>query len=98
MDTQNYYSVAQLTEEEQVSMYMKLSKREIIDMLIQANRVIDTFVKPTPVVMDPYKNVPESHTPTCKSWGDCMNPFMDCINCPVRGYTLSTNNNLPSNL
>ena len=85
----NYVNVVPMTKEEQIAMYMKLSKKELAEMLYNANEVINNFIATK--VSDSgstgtkaLENVPEAIAPTCKSWGDCMNPFMDCINCPLR--------------
>lgn len=37
----NYYRIVPQTYEEKVEMYMKLDKREIIDMLIEANKHLE---------------------------------------------------------
>lgn len=37
------YQVIEQTDEEKMAIYMKLSKKEIIGMLIRANNIIDEF-------------------------------------------------------
>lgn len=100
MEATNYCSVIEMTHEEKVKMYNKLTKSELIEMLIEANNVINIITKePKVVPMKLNENVvpsppvhPESH---CKTWGDCMNPFMDCINCPL---IFNHNNTFTTNL
>ena len=88
MEATNYCRVVEMTHEDKVKMYNRLTKKELIEMLIEANNVISLMTS-TPKVDQPMK-LNESLTPppvpptsTCKTWGDCMNPFMDCINCPL---------------
>ena len=45
MDMANYCSVVQMTHDEKVKMYEKLKKKELIEMLIEANNVIDMLSK-----------------------------------------------------
>lgn len=37
----NYVRVDELTLEEKIVMYMKLSKRELVEMVIECNRILD---------------------------------------------------------
>jgi hypothetical protein len=78
----NYYQIVPQTYEEKVEMYMKLEKKEIIDMLIEANNIIDRLTKhPVPIEFPSGQQKPWK---TCTSWSDCTNPHKDCINCPLR--------------
>lgn len=98
MGATNYCSVVEMTHEDKIKMYNRLTKKELIEMLIEANNVISMMTS-TPRVEQPMK-LNESLTPPpvskCKTWGDCMNPFMDCINCPLRfkssDYDITTTN------
>lgn len=78
----NYCHLTPLTYEEKVEMYMKLDKREIIDMLIEANNVIDKLTTRPQIVNVPFVDSRK----VCTSWDNCSNPHRDCINCPLR-YT-----------
>lgn len=51
----NYYRIVPQTYEEKVEMYMKLDKREIIDMLIEANihlERLSTYPQQTGIHLD----------------------------------------------
>ncbi len=87
MDATNFLSVVQMTHDEKVKMYKRLKKSELIEMLIEANNVIDMLTKKPTVVPEPYV-LPKDSARGCKSWNDCSNPFRDCVNCPLR-YTTS---------
>ena len=97
METTNYCRVVEMTYEDKVKMYNRLTKKELIEMLIEANNVISLMTS-TPKVDQPMK-LNESLAPPpvsgCKTWGDCMNPFMDCINCPLK---FNSNNIFTNNL
>lgn len=41
--------VIKQTKEEQFKMYMKLPKKELIEMLIESNRIIDEFYNSTTI-------------------------------------------------
>ena len=41
----NYLQVAKMTEEEMADMYMKLDKLELVGMLINCNKLIDSISK-----------------------------------------------------
>ena len=41
----NYSQVVEMTDEEKLKMYMKLSKEELAKMLIEANKHIDMFTR-----------------------------------------------------
>ena len=78
----NYCQIVPLTYEEKVEMFMKLDKKEIIDMLIEANDVIDRLTKHPAIIEIPSGQ--QKPWKTCSSWSDCTNPHKDCINCPLR--------------
>lgn len=61
---------------------MRLDKKEIIDMLIEANDVIDRLTKHPAIIEIPSGQ--QKPWKTCRSWSDCTNPHKDCINCPLR--------------
>jgi len=61
----------EMTHKQKVKMYKKLKKRELIEMLIAANKVIETM-SPTVVY-----NPPTTGTLPCKGWGitcSCTEP------------------------
>jgi hypothetical protein len=39
----NYYQVVSMSYEEKVAMYMKLKKRELVEMLIHCNELLDNL-------------------------------------------------------
>lgn len=71
----NYSQIVQQSIEDKISMYMKLPKKKLAEML--ANR--DLLDSQRPIQMYPIQQ-----RTFCRSWNDCTNPFHDCINCPVR--------------
>ena len=44
--------VQELTTQEKRKAYMKLSKKQLVEMLIENNKIIDEFVKSKPEVFD----------------------------------------------
>jgi hypothetical protein len=85
-----YCTIVPQTHEEKMEMYMRLSKEELAEMLIEANNVIDILRKEPTIVETRKKWEP------CKTWQDCTNPHQDCINCPLRykHYSSFANSNL----
>ena len=59
------------TDKEKMTMYMKLSKKELIDMLIECNRVVESI---TPIVVET-KTLCGGFAPDQRTTG------MNCINC-----------------
>jgi hypothetical protein len=45
MEAINYSVVVEMTDEEKLEMYMKLSKKEIAKMLIESNKNLDVMIK-----------------------------------------------------
>jgi hypothetical protein len=88
MENVGYVAVVPMTKEEKIAMYMKMTKAELAEMLYNSNADIDRLLADQRL-----KTMPESTLPKCKTWADCMNPFMDCLNCPVRGQQLTSNIN-----
>ena len=43
----NFYQIIYTTDEEKFEMYNKLSKKELISMLIQANKMLDIKTNPS---------------------------------------------------
>lgn len=82
----NYCQITLMTEEELRECYSKLTKKELIEMLIQNNKVIEILLK-TDKKQDNYKKIEPIPTYQpfikCKSWADCTNPHYDCVNCPL---------------
>lgn len=91
----NYCQVVPQTYEEKVEMYMNLDKKQIIDMLIEANDVIDRLLTPTPNKVEPITD--SQRWKKCNAWEDCTNPHRDCINCPLR-YKSYSNDFANSNI
>jgi len=46
--------IVELTHDQKIKMYMKFSKKEIIELLINCNSVLDTFIKPN-ILTNPKK-------------------------------------------
>lgn len=95
----NYVKVEPMTEEELRDCYSKLTKKELIEMLIQNHKVIEILLK------ENNKQSNANHIEAipiyqslikCKTWADCSNPHYDCINCPLRN-NITTNNFTSSN-
>lgn len=82
----NYSQIVNQTFEEKVRMYMKTcTKKELAKMLAMRD-IID--LQKADKSFEPYdanKSVLPYWYNKCKSWSDCKNPQMDCINCPLRG-------------
>ena len=76
--------IVKTTHDEKVKMYNKLTKKQLVDMLVARDEMFEREIQMT------------DHG--CKSWDDCINPNYDCINCPVRNvshsYITSTNTNV----
>lgn len=56
--------IIQMTDEEKFDMYMKLSKKELSKMLIEANRTIDMFTTPVYPVYPVFPVYPTEPYPT----------------------------------
>lgn len=88
----NYSQIVEMSHDDKVKMYKKLKKDELIEMLIEANNVIESL-QTTPKVLPLKLNECAPITPppvsSCKSWDDCNNPYRDCFNCPVKDKMLS---------
>lgn len=79
METINFIQEVHLSYDEKVKMYMKLTKKQLAEMMAMRDEMEEHKDKP----IQPY--VPDmSMFPKCTSWSDCTNIFKDCINCPLR--------------
>jgi hypothetical protein len=45
------------TDKEKIKMYNKMSKKKLIEMLIQANKVLDSFYRNTNLPYNAYGNI-----------------------------------------
>jgi hypothetical protein len=88
----NYCQIVPQTDDEKRKMYMRLSKEELVEMLINANKIIDMRHKGTSVVL------PSKRWAPCKTWEDCANPHKDCIGCPLQTKSYSQESSLTTNL
>lgn len=52
MEQENYYKVVDMTDEEKREMYMKLTKEELVDMLIQSNKITAMLTGPKPRIIE----------------------------------------------
>lgn len=67
MNTVNYFHVAEQTREEKIAMYEKLSKKELIAMLLENQRLVDQLTRQqAPIVVNP----PQPYYP---------NPGLPCL-------------------
>lgn len=90
----NYSQIVEMTHDEKVKMYKKVKKDELIEMLIEANNVIDslrTALKVMPFKLNESEQIMPPPVSHCRSWKDCTNPYKDCFNCPLRYNSLLTN-------
>jgi len=78
MDTVGYIQVVPQTFDEKVDMYMKLSKKELAEMLAARDKY-DAVMNPNS--MEYYKNF-EQPKEMCESLDECINEKKDCVNCP----------------
>lgn len=101
MENRNYCHTSQMTDDELRECYSKLTKKELIEMLIQNNKIINLLLVNENKKQDSFKSIERIPTYqsniTCKSWSDCTNPHYDCINCPLRynvdsGFNTSASN------
>lgn len=53
-----YLVNVELTDEEKRDMYMKLSKRELVAMLMQNQRLLDQLAPKDPVIYTPIPDIP----------------------------------------
>ena len=71
-----------LSKEEQIKMYMKLSKQELCEMLYDLNVVLLSNKEQYNVLNESANEINDDAK--CNTWADCMNPYMDCVNCPLK--------------
>lgn len=85
MKSINFNQEVHLSYDEKVKMYMKLTKKQLAEMMAMRDEMEEHKDKP----IQPY--VPYmSMFPKCTSWSDCTNVHKDCINCPLRYNTGDT--------
>lgn len=96
----NFVSVRLFTDEEAKAVYSKMKKEKLIEMLIAANKLVDSLYaelseRNHQLPAYEYKNL------DCSDWAHCKNPQMDCVNCPLRALpdsiTISTSDTLSKN-
>lgn len=78
--------VKKLSFDERVKLYMKWRKEELARMLAQR----DEYEKTVQPVTSPTVLQPNIEAKRCADWKDCINPYYDCINCPIR-YPMTQN-------
>ena len=81
--TTGFVQIVEQTDEEKFKMYNKLPKKEIIRMLIQANKLLDSLYQQQPMKIN-YPETQGGNYYDCSDWSHCSNPHMDCLNCPLR--------------
>lgn len=71
--------IIEQTDEEKMTMYMKLEKEEIISMLIQTHKVLDSLL---PRVYIPTSNVLLNYTSICShNFRQTDSMWQSCIDC-----------------
>lgn len=88
MENSNYCHTSQMTDDELRNVYLKMNKKQLVEMLIQNNKIINLLLENNNSKQEtfyPLETIPtyQSNKP-CKTWSDCTNPHYDCINCPLR--------------
>lgn len=82
METINFYQKIQTSFEEKVKMYMKLTKKQLAEMMAMRDQIEEESVQ-----------LPSDCSKThkyCRTWTDCTNIYKDCINCPLKFNTGDT--------
>lgn len=82
METINFYQKIQTSFEEKVKMYMKLTKKQLAEMMAILDQIEEESVQLPSDCSKTYKY--------CRTWTDCTNVHKDCINCPLRYNTGDT--------
>lgn len=76
-----------MSEEELRECYSKLNKKELIELLIQNNKVINLLTETDKISNEKPQYIEKITTYQsnikCKTWADCTNPHFDCVNCPL---------------
>ena len=87
-----YHMVIDMAREERYKMYMEQKKEDLVRMLVERDMLEVSSPRYTEFPLDQRPSI-------CKTWKDCTNPHMDCINCPLRyksgGRTFATNEYKP---
>ena len=78
MLTSGYLQVVPMTFDEKVKLYMKLTKKELAEMLATRDKYESAM---NPNSMEYYKNF-EKPKAMCDSLDECFNDKQDCVNCP----------------
>ena len=90
----NEYLECFSTSEETLEFIMSQADRQYISYFTKDFQVeVPVSKKPIPVDTDKTREVPYiggGSFPYCKTFEDCTNPQMDCINCPARGNGSTT--------
>lgn len=99
MNDTNFVQRVYMSDEELTKMYMKMSKAELVKMLIACNKALELMEKPQYIQPNTWNKYYD-----CSDWAHCSNPFHDCINCPLMfnhgngtnwTYTISSAGNIP---
>lgn len=108
MSNINFVQLVEMTDEEKFEMYNKCTKEELIRMLIQANKVLDSLYKPTYNLkcanVEPFQ--PSDTFATTTTYGDMeinyVEPHKDCshlcYDCEKGSYCWDSECNEVSNL
>lgn len=100
MQNNNYSHISQMTDDELRNAYFKMNKKQLVEMLIQNNKVINMLLNnEKKQFFQPLETIPTYKSNIiCKSWKDCTNPHYDCVNCPLISTSTSiTNGQCPPN-
>jgi hypothetical protein len=78
MLTSGYLQIVESTFDEKVALYMKLTKKELAEMLATRDKYEAAMNPNSP---EYYKNF-EQPKAMCESLDECFNERQDCVNCP----------------
>jgi len=84
MNTTNYLSVVEMTDEEKLKMYKKCLKEELAKMLIQANKHIEMFTKQPTII---YPTIPFWQVGVPEYKPDWTYPIQPTITCSSTSVT-----------
>lgn len=68
--------------------YMKLSKERLAELLVEQEKTLADLRELLTRATAPPTIIKQEARPLCwEEGGTCMNPQMDCVNCPRHGYS-----------
>ena len=67
--------IVEMSDEEKLEMYMRMKKKDLSKMLIEANKLLDMVVNRLPIVHNVDPDCPLGYSPNHKSTG------LECVHC-----------------